>query len=34
MPFSDADTTALQMSATDLLSMLSGLHLHRLKKIK
>ena len=34
MPFSDAATTALQMSATDLLSMLSGLHLHRLKKIR
>jgi len=32
MPFSDALTAALPMSATDLLSMLSGLHLHRLKK--
>jgi transposase len=26
------EKTAMQMSATDLISMLSGLHLHRLKK--
>lgn len=32
MPFSDAPAAALPMSATDLLSMLSGLHLHQLKK--
>jgi len=28
----EGDNTAMPMSATDLLSMLSGLHLHRLKK--